>query len=202
MYRLVFKRLIDFLISGILLLLFSPIILGICIGLVFYNGKSGVFFFQPRPGKDEKIFKVFKFKTMNDKVDSNGVLLPSIDRITPLGAFVRKYSLDELPQLFNVFLGDMSLVGPRPLLVQYLPLYTKEQKKRHLIRPGITGWAQVNGRNTITWQKKFEYDIYYVKNMSFVLDIKILWLTLVKVIKGSDVNASSIQTVETFNGKN
>lgn len=202
MYAKVFKRLFDILISGILLILFSPLIIGVSLGLLFYNGKSGAFFFQPRPGKNEKIFKVFKFKTMNDKVDANGVLLPSMDRITPIGLFVRKYSLDELPQLINVFLGDMSLVGPRPLLIQYLPLYSNNQKKRHLVRPGITGWAQVNGRNTISWKKKFEYDIYYVSKLSFGLDIKILWLTFVKVIKGSDVNANNNQTVETFNGKN
>ena len=202
MYSKFLKRVIDILVSGLLLLLFSPIIIFIAIGLRFYNGSSGAFFFQPRPGKNEKVFKVLKFKTMNDKRDEKGELLPSMDRITPLGAIVRKYSLDELPQLVNVFKGDMSLVGPRPLLVQYLPLYSEAQRKRHHVRPGITGWAQVNGRNTISWQKKFEYDFFYVENISFALDAKILLLTFVKIFKASDINASATNTMKAFDGNN
>lgn len=171
MYSNYFKRIIDVVVSGSLLIVFSPFIIIIALGLKFYNGKGGAFFFQERPGENEKIFKLFKFKTMTDEVDANGQLLPSMLRVTPLGSFVRKFSLDELPQLINVFKGDMSLIGPRPLLVQYLPLYSDEQKRRHSVRPGITGWAQVNGRNAISWQRKFELDVYYVENVSFRLDI-------------------------------
>jgi len=202
MWKLLFKRCFDIVVSGFLLLFSSPLFLIISLGLYFYNGKSGIFFFHSRPGKNEKIFKVIKFKTMNDKRDDNGILLSSIQRITPLGAVIRKYSLDELPQLLNVFLGDMSLVGPRPLLVQYLTLYSNEQRKRHQVRPGITGWAQVNGRNTISWKKKFEYDLYYVDNLSVKLDLLIIWMTFIKVVKGSDINANETITVDTFNGNN
>jgi undecaprenyl phosphate N,N'-diacetylbacillosamine 1-phosphate transferase len=202
MYRIFFKRLIDVILSAILLLFLSPILIVVTIGLKFYNGSSGVFFFQKRPGKNERIFNLVKFKTMNDKRDANGELLPSMHRITPLGGFVRKYSLDELPQLFNVLKGDMSLIGPRPLLVQYLDLYSTKQKRRHEIRPGITGWAQINGRNTIPWSQKFELDVFYVDNYSFSLDLQILWKTIIKVVKGSDINASESQTVQTFNGSN
>lgn len=201
-YRFYLKRLIDILVSGLLLILLSPILIIVTIGLKFYNGNSGVFFLQKRPGKNEKIFSLIKFKTMNDKKNELGELLPSMLRITPLGAFVRKYSLDELPQLFNVLKGDMSLIGPRPLLVQYLSLYTPEQKKRHDVRPGITGWAQVNGRNAISWNKKFQLDIYYIENLSFSLDMIIFWKTILKVVKGSDVNSSDNHVVETFNGNN
>jgi undecaprenyl phosphate N,N'-diacetylbacillosamine 1-phosphate transferase len=201
-YRSYFKRLIDIIISGLLLMIISPLLVIVTIGLKFYNGNSGVFFLQKRPGKNEKIFNLIKFKTMNDKKNESGELLPSMLRITPLGAFVRKYSLDELPQLFNVLKGDMSLIGPRPLLVQYLSLYTPTQKRRHELRPGITGWAQVNGRNAISWNKKFELDIYYLENLSFTLDIFILWKTFLKVVKGSDVNSKSNLVVETFNGNN
>jgi undecaprenyl phosphate N,N'-diacetylbacillosamine 1-phosphate transferase len=202
MYSNYFKRVIDIVVSGLLLILFSPFISIIALWLKFYNGKGGAFFFQERPGKDEKVFKLFKFKTMTDEMDEKGQLLPSMQRVTLLGSFVRKFSLDELPQLINVFKGDMSLIGPRPLLVQYLPLYSNEQKRRHLVKPGITGWAQVNGRNAISWQRKFEFDVYYVENVSFRLDMHIIWLTIKKVIIGSDVNANEQQTVETFNGKN
>jgi undecaprenyl phosphate N,N'-diacetylbacillosamine 1-phosphate transferase len=202
MYSSYFKRLIDIVVSGLLLILFSPFISIIALGLKFYNRKGGAFFFQERPGKNEKIFNLFKFKTMTDEMDENGQLLPSMQRITPLGSFVRKFSLDELPQLINVFKGDMSLIGPRPLLVQYLTLYSNEQKRRHSVRPGITGWAQVNGRNAISWQRKFELDVYYVENVSFRLDMYIIWLTIKKVIVGSEINANAQQTVETFNGKN
>jgi len=201
MYRFFFKRLIDLIFSFLVLLAFSPIILAIAIGLAFYN-RGKVFFFQDRPGRNERIFKVIKFKTMNDRKDVSGNLLPSVDRTTPLGNILRKYSLDELPQLINVFKGDMSLIGPRPLLVQYLALYNEEQKRRHLVRPGITGWAQTNGRNTISWSEKFKYDIYYVDNLSASLDFKILIKTFSKVLKGSDVNLSDSQTVTTFDGTN
>lgn len=201
MYRFFFKRLIDLIFSFLALLAFSPIILAIAIGLAFYN-RGKVFFLQERPGRNERIFKVIKFKTMNDRKDASGNLLPSVDRTTPLGNILRKYSLDELPQLINVFKGDMSLIGPRPLLVQYLGLYNEEQKRRHLVRPGITGWAQINGRNTISWCEKFKFDIYYVDNFNLKLDLKILITTVSKVVKGSDVNSSAAHTMPTFNGRN
>lgn len=201
MYRFFFKRLIDLIFSFVALLAFSPIMLAIAIGLAFYN-QGKVFFLQERPGRNERIFKVIKFKTMNDRKDASGNLLPSVDRTTPLGNILRKYSLDELPQLINVFKGDMSLIGPRPLLVQYLALYSEEQKRRHLVRPGITGWAQTNGRNTISWSDKFKLDIYYIDNFSLKLDLKILITTVSKVVKGSDINASAANTMPTFNGRN
>jgi lipopolysaccharide/colanic/teichoic acid biosynthesis glycosyltransferase len=202
MYSRHIKRLIDIVLSGLILLLACPLIVIVAIGLRIYNGKSGIFFYQERPGKNERIFKVIKFKTMTEAKDEAGNLLPSIERITPIGSFVRRYSLDELPQLLNVFKGDMSLVGPRPLLVQYLDLYSENEKRRHQVRPGITGWAQVNGRNAISWKKKFELDIYYVDNISLKLDLIILGLTIKKVLIGSDVNANDTQTVETYNGRN
>lgn len=202
LYQNYTKALIDIFISFFALIFLLPIFLVLIIILYFSNEGAGVFFYQERPGKYGKIFKVVKFKTMNDKIDANGELLPSFQRITPIGSFVRKYSLDELPQLWNVLRGDMSLIGPRPLLIQYLPLYSERQKLRHHVKPGITGWAQVNGRNTISWQKKFELDIYYVQNLSFILDVKILFLTFKKVINGSDINTSKTQVVETFNGNN
>jgi undecaprenyl phosphate N,N'-diacetylbacillosamine 1-phosphate transferase len=201
-YQGLLKRLLDFIFSGFLILLFSPLIILTAIGLRLYNGRSGIFFLQVRPGRNERLFKVIKFKTMNEKRDAQGNLLPSFDRITPFGAYVRKYSIDELPQLFNVFIGDMSLVGPRPLLVQYLGLYSEVQSKRHDVRPGITGWAQVNGRNSISWKRKFELDVYYVNNISLAFDLRILWKTFIKVLKGSGVNASDSRTVQTFNGQN
>jgi len=201
-YRNFLKRILDIGLSLTGLLLLSPVIIIVSIGLLIYNRRSGVFFFQDRPGKDEKIFKLVKFKTMNDRKDIYGNLLPTIERTTPLGRMLRKYSLDELPQLINVVKGDMSIIGPRPLLVQYLPLYNDEQKRRHLVKPGITGWAQVNGRNAIAWSKKFELDIYYVDNLSLFLDLKIIYLTLIKVVKGSGVNSSDSNTMPTFNGNN
>jgi lipopolysaccharide/colanic/teichoic acid biosynthesis glycosyltransferase len=155
---------------------------------------------QKRPGKNEKTFEIIKFKSMNDKKDTNGQLLPDADRITKFGQFVRKTSLDEIPQLLNVLKGDMSLIGPRPLLVSYLPLYSEEQRKRHLVRPGITGWAQVNGRNAISWQKKFEYDVWYVDNRSFMIDLKIFWLTFLKVVKRDDISSETSATMEIFTG--
>jgi lipopolysaccharide/colanic/teichoic acid biosynthesis glycosyltransferase len=158
------------------------------------------FFFQKRPGKHGKIFKVIKFKTMNDKKGANGELLPDVDRLTKLGIFVRKTSLDEIPQLLNVLKGDMSLIGPRPLLPEYLPLYNETQKKRHDVKPGITGWAQVNGRNAISWKKKFEYDIWYVENLSFILDIKIIFKTIIKVVRSEDINTENQATTVKFTG--
>ncbi len=201
MYRSIFKRVIDITISFILLLVSLPITLIITVLLAIANeGKP--FFFQIRPGKNEKLFKIIKFKTMNDKKDNFGNLLSDEKRLTNIGKFVRKTSIDELPQLLNVLKGDMSLIGPRPLLVQYLPLYNETQKKRHNIRPGITGWAQVNGRNAISWQQKFEYDVWYVENLSFWLDVKIVFLTILKIIKSENINQNSQNTMEAFNGKN
>lgn len=199
MYQKYFKRLFDFLIALVALLLFSPIFILVTIGLFFANqGKP--FFFQTRPGKNEKLFRIVKFKTMNDKKDSEGNLLSDAERLTTIGRFVRKTSLDELPQLLNVLKGDMSLIGPRPLLVQYLPLYNAVQKQRHNVRPGITGWAQVNGRNAISWEQKFAYDVWYVDNCSFLLDIKIVVLTLKKVFVREGISQEGHATMETFKG--
>ncbi len=201
MYKTFFKRILDFIASFIAIIVFSPIFMLVAL-LLLLNNKGSVFFFQKRPGKNEQIFKVVKFKTMTDKKDKNGNLLPDADRLTNLGKFVRKTSLDELPQLINVLKGDMSLIGPRPLLPEYLDLYTPIQKKRHSVKPGITGWAQVNGRNAISWSKKFEYDVWYVDNMSFFLDLKIIALTVLKVLKSEDINAKNMATTEKFNGLN
>ncbi|ATC36125.1 sugar transferase [Elizabethkingia anophelis] len=201
MYKKVFKRLLDFSISLFGLVLLSPIFICVTIALYFANqGKP--FFFQNRPGLNEKIFKIIKFKTMNDKRDFEGNLLPDADRLTQIGLFVRKTSLDEIPQLINVLKGDMSLIGPRPLLPQYLPLYNKLQKRRHEVRPGITGWAQINGRNAISWTKKFELDVWYVDNLSINLDIKILFLTIKKVFVREGISAEGHATTEAFNGNN
>jgi len=201
MYRQFFKSLIDKTVAFILLLITLPIT-GIVILLlsIYNNGKP--FFFQLRPGLNGKIFRIVKFKTMNDKRDAQGDLLTDAERLTMIGAFVRKTSLDELPQLINVLKGEMSLVGPRPLLVEYLPLYNQNQSRRHEVKPGITGWAQINGRNTISWQQKFDYDIYYVENLSFMLDVKILYLTVFKVFKSEGINANQSATTEKFNGNN
>ncbi|WP_438712199.1 sugar transferase [Aquimarina muelleri] len=201
MYTLFIKRSLDFSISFVLLIFISPIFIMLIAFLAIAN-KGKPLFVQKRPGKNEKIFKIFKFKTMNDRKDEHGNMLPDKDRITKIGAFIRKTSLDEIPQLFNVLKGEMTLIGPRPLIIEYLPIYNNTQKKRHNVRPGITGWAQVNGRNSITWKKKFEYDVWYVENMSFLLDVKILGLTLKKVIQKKDVNLSEEQTSEYFNGSN
>ena len=187
MYKNFFKRIIDFTIVFIALLIIWPILLVITIWLHFANKGAGAFFTQERPGKDGKIFKVIKFKSMTDERDENENLLPDAQRLTKVGKFVRKTSIDELPQLINVLKGDMSLIGPRPLLVQYLPLYSKEQARRHEVRPGITGWAQVHGRNLCKLSKKFEYDVWYVDNCSLITDIKILWMTFMKVIQKSDI---------------
>lgn len=201
MYKNVLKPLIDFLAAFFGLLLLSPVFLVVTLCL-FVANRGKPFFIQPRPGKNERIFKIVKFKTMNDRRDADGNLLPDKDRLTRIGAFVRKTSLDEIPQLINVLKGDMSLIGPRPLRTFYLPLYSPEQKRRHNVRPGITGWAQVNGRNTITWREKFEYDVYYVDNISLLLDLKILFLTAYKTVKAKDINAATDLTMEPFNGKN
>lgn len=199
MYRDIIKPLFDFLLSLALILFLSPVFILIIILLYFFNQKN-VFFFQERPGKDERVFRIVKFKTMTDQKDESGNLLPDEFRLTKMGKFVRKTSLDELPQLFNVLKGDMSFIGPRPLLVSYLPLYNSEQKRRHNIKPGITGWAQVNGRNTISWEKKFEYDVWYVDHLTFSLDVKILLLTVKKVIKSEGINTAGQATTESFKG--
>ena len=201
MYRNFVKRILDIIISGIALLCFCPIIL-VLIAILMIANKYSAFFVQERPGKDGKIFKLVKFKTMTDKTDSDGNLLPDDKRLTKIGAFIRSTSLDELPQLWNVLKGDMSLIGPRPLLIQYLPLYSSEQARRHEVKPGITGWAQINGRNAITWKQKFEYDVWYVDNISFALDLKILWLTFKKVVARENINSATSATMEYFNGNN
>lgn len=202
MYQHFFKRLIDFTIVLIALLCIWPILLIITIWLHFANKGAGAFFTQERPGKNGKIFKVIKFKTMTDERDANGNLLPDADRLTKVGKFVRSTSIDELPQLFNVLKGDMALIGPRPLLPQYLPLYNEVQARRHDVRPGITGWAQVNGRNAISWTKKFELDVWYVDHLSFLLDLKIIFLTIKKVFVREGISQEGQATMEFFNGHN
>lgn len=203
MYTHFLKRLFDFLLVSFVLLLIWPILLLITLWLHFANKGAGAFFFQERPGKDGKIFKVIKFKSMTDERDADGNLLPNEQRITKVGAFIRKTSIDELPQLFNVLKGDMALIGPRPLRVDYLSLYSKEQARRHEVRPGITGWAQVHGRNAISWTKKFELDVWYVDHVSFLVDLKIVGLTILKVLKRADINSGEdIIGIEKFNGYN
>jgi len=201
MYKVAIKRVLDLIISLIVLFLSLPILIIVFIILCIQN-KGSVVFFQDRPGFREKSFKIIKFKTMTDEKDKNGKLLPDASRITKAGAIIRKLSLDELPQLINVIKGDMSLVGPRPLLFKYIKLYSTEQLRRHHQKPGITGWAQVNGRNSISWTKKFALDIYYIDHISFLLDIKILWLTFLKVIKKEGVNQSDDRPMLSFDGKN
>lgn len=202
MYKKFFKRTIDILASsGVLIVLFIPLTI-VTVWLHFANKGAGAFFFQERPGKDSKIFRVVKFKTMTDDRDENGKLLPDKDRITKVGRFVRSTSIDELPQLWNVLKGDMSLIGPRPLLVKYLSLYTPQQARRHEIRPGITGWAQCHGRNAISWGEKFRLDEWYVDNLSFKTDCNIVWQTLKKVIKREGISAENSATMEPFNGHN
>lgn len=199
MYAKYFKRVFDFIVSLLVFILASPIILLTTLALLFANGGKP-FFFQSRPGKNEEIFRIVKFKTMNDKRDAHGSLLPDEQRLTSIGAFVRKFSIDELPQMINVLKGDMSLIGPRPLLVEYLPLYSKEQQRRHHIRPGITGWAQVNGRNTVDWKSKFEMDVWYVDHLSFKLDVKILFLTIKKVLVSEGISGEGTVTMQKFKG--
>ena len=204
MYKHCFKRILDFSISFVALLCIWWLIAGIAIWLHFANKGAGAFFTQDRPGKNERIFKVIKFKSMTDERDANGRLLPDARRLTKIGRFIRSTSLDELPQLFNVLKGDMSIVGPRPLLVQYLPLYNEEQRRRHKVRPGITGWAQVHGRNAISWDEKFKLDVWYVDHCSLWTDIKVILLTVKKVLLRSDINNQSrvSATMPTFTGNN
>lgn len=202
MYKHFFKRVIDFTIVLLALLVIWPFLLIITLWLHFANKGAGAFFFQERPGKNGKIFKVIKFKTMTDERDAQGYLLPDADRLTPVGRFVRSTSIDELPQLINVLKGDMSLIGPRPLLVKYLPLYSPEQARRHEVRPGITGWAQCHGRNAISWKKKFELDVWYVDHISFMTDLKVIFLTIKKVVCREDINQEGETTMEEFDGHN
>ncbi|EAL0271061.1 undecaprenyl phosphate N,N'-diacetylbacillosamine 1-phosphate transferase [Campylobacter lari] len=200
MYKNSLKRVFDFFLALILLIIFLPFI--VLIGIVLKIVQGSVLFKQARPGLNEKIFYIYKFKTMSDETNENGELLPDELRLKPFGKLVRSLSLDELPQLFNVLKGDMSFIGPRPLLVEYLPLYNQEQKKRHDVRPGITGWAQINGRNAISWEQKFKYDVEYVQNCSFLFDLKIFFMTIVKVLKRSGVNKEGVATTDKFNGHN
>ena len=202
MYKHFIKRLLDFTIVFCALLILWPILLLITIWLHFANKGAGAFFFQERPGKDERIFKVIKFKTMTDERDENGKLLPDAVRLTKVGRFVRSTSIDELPQLINVLKGDMALIGPRPLMPKYLPLYSPEQRRRHEVRPGITGWAQINGRNNISWTKKFELDVWYVDHCSFALDVKIIFMTIKKVLFREDISKEGEATTVPFNGTN
>ncbi len=199
-YKRYFKRLLDFFFSFLGIIIISPVFLLLWIWLSIANKGAGAFFYQERPGKDEKIFRVIKFKTMNDRRDASGKLLPDAQRLTRVGRFVRSTSLDEIPQLLNVIKGDMSLIGPRPLLVQYLPLYNETQRRRHEVRPGITGWAQVNGRNAISWQQKFDYDVWYVDHVSLSLDMKILLKTIQKVFKREGISSDKSATMEAFKG--
>lgn len=202
MYKHFFKRLFDFIISLIALICISPILLVVTIWLHFANKGAGAFFFQERPGKNAKIFKVIKFKTMTDECDSDGNLLPDEKRLTKVGKFVRSTSVDELPQLINVFKGDMSLIGPRPLLVQYLPLYSPEQARRHEVRPGISGWAQCHGRNAISWTEKFKLDVWYVDHCTLWTDIQVIFITIKNVLMRKDINSATAATMEYFNGNN
>ena len=202
MYKCFFKRIFDFLIALISLLLVGWFLLIVTIWLHYANKGAGAFFFQERPGKDAKVFKVIKFKTMTDERDADGNLLPDEQRLTKVGKFVRSTSIDELPQLINVLKGDMALIGPRPLLVQYLPLYSKEQARRHEVRPGISGWAQCHGRNAISWTEKFKLDVWYVDHVSLMTDIKVIWITIMKVLKRADINEAGQATMEAFNGHN
>ena len=200
MYKKSFKRLIDVTAAVLVLIFFSPLFIGVYLLLML--SQNSAFFTQDRPGKNGKVFKLIKFKTMSDKRDAQGNLLPDAERITKVGKWVRSTSLDELPQLINVLKGDMSLIGPRPLLIKYLPLYSETQKRRHEVKPGITGWAQVNGRNAISWNKKFEYDVWYVDHLSFLLDCKIVWRTIKKVIIREGISSDTSVTMEPFKGNN
>ncbi|OUS02953.1 lipid carrier--UDP-N-acetylgalactosaminyltransferase [Flavobacteriales bacterium 33_180_T64] len=199
LYNSLIKRLLDIITASIGFILLFPVFTIVWLILMIKN-KGKAFFYQERPGKDERIFKIIKFKTMNDKTDTNGVLLPPSERLTKSGVFVRKHSLDEIPQLLNVIKGDMSLIGPRPLLIRYLPRYNDFQRQRHNIKPGITGWAQVNGRNAISWEQKFEYDVWYTHNLSFLLDIKIIFLTFYKVFKKDGIYSVENDIVPDFTG--
>ena len=202
MYRRYFKRIIDFFVAFLALLLIGWFLIIVAIWLHFANKGAGAFFLQERPGKGEKIFKVIKFKTMTDERDAEGNLLPDEERLTKVGRFVRSTSIDELPQLVNVLKGDMSLIGPRPLLVQYLPLYNEEQRRRHEVRPGISGWAQCHGRNTISWTEKFKYDVWYVDHCTLWTDIQVIWKTIGNVLRREGISADNSATMEPFNGNN
>ena len=202
MYKHFFKRVFGFCISLVVLIIISPILLVITVWLHFANKGAGAFFFQERPGKDAKIFKVIKFKTMTDERDADGNLLPDEDRLTKVGKFVRSTSIDELPQLINVLKGDMALIGPRPLLPQYLPLYSPEQARRHEVRPGISGWAQCHGRNAISWTEKFKLDVWYVDHVSLVTDLKVIFITIKNVLMRKDINSATSATMEYFDGTN
>lgn len=202
MYKKYIKRLLDFSIVLVALLIIWPILMIITIWLHFANKGAGAFFTQDRPGKGGRMFKVIKFKTMTDERDAEGNLLPDAERLTKVGRFVRSTSIDELPQLINVLKGDMSLIGPRPLLPQYLPLYSPEQARRHEVRPGITGWAQCHGRNAITWTEKFKLDVWYVDNISFATDLKVIFITIKKVLCREDINSATSATMEFFDGTN
>lgn len=202
MYRHFFKRFFDFCISFVALLLIGWLLIIIAIWLHFANKGAGALFFQERPGKDAKIFKVIKFKTMTDERDAEGNLLPDAQRLTKVGKFVRSTSIDELPQLINVMKGDMALIGPRPLLTKYLPLYSPEQARRHEVRPGISGWAQCHGRNAISWTEKFKLDVWYVDHVSLMTDLKVFWISIKKVIKQADIHGAGQATMEAFNGQN
>lgn len=199
LYRNLLKRIIDFILSLTAFIVLLPVFLVVTL-LLYIANQGKPFFLQPRPGKHGNIFRVIKYKTMNDQKDAQGNLLPDEVRLTPVGKFVRKTSLDEIPQLLNVIKGDMSLIGPRPLLVEYLPLYNEVQKRRHEVRPGITGWAQVNGRNAISWNEKFRYDVWYVDNMSLWLDLKIIFLTIFKIFKSEGISAEGVATMPKFQG--
>jgi lipopolysaccharide/colanic/teichoic acid biosynthesis glycosyltransferase len=202
MYKNYFKRILDFGISLVALICLSPILLVVTIWLKIANKGAGAFFVQERPGKDAKIFKVIKFKTMTDERDAEGNLLPDEDRLTIVGKFIRSTSIDELPQLINVLKGDMALIGPRPLLPQYLPLYSAEQARRHEVRPGISGWAQCHGRNAISWTEKFKLDVWYVDHCTLWTDLKVIWITILKVLKRADINEAGQATMEAFTGNN
>ena len=202
MYKYFFKRVLDFGISLIALICISPILLVVTVWLHFANKGAGAFFLQERPGNYGRIFKVIKFKTMTDERDADGNLLPDEARLTKVGRFVRSTSIDELPQLINVLKGDMALIGPRPLLVKYLPLYSAEQARRHEVRPGISGWAQCHGRNAISWSEKFKLDVWYVDHVSLWTDVKVIWITIMKVLKRADINEAGQATMEPFTGNN
>ncbi len=202
MYKHFLKRILDFCISAVMLVCLSPLLVAMTIWLHFANKGAGAFFFQERPGKDGKIFRLIKFKTMTDARGADGQLLPDEERLTSVGRFVRSTSIDELPQLINVLKGDMALIGPRPLLVQYLPLYSEEQARRHEVRPGISGWAQCHGRNAISWTEKFRLDVWYVDHVSLLTDLKIVWITIGKVLSRADISEQGHATMEFFNGHN
>lgn len=202
MYKHFLKRFFDFWISLIVLIIISPILFVVTIWLHFANKGAGAFFFQERPGKDAKIFKVIKYKTMTDERDADGNFLPDEKRLTKVGKFVRSTSIDELPQLINVLKGDMALIGPRPLLVQYLPLYSPEQARRHEVRPGISGWAQCHGRNAISWTEKFKLDVWYVDHCTLLTDIKVIFITIKNVLMRKDINSATAATMEAFDGTN